>query len=62
MLLEHLMYGGTPRLGTLDWAHERPHLAAVADISADLAYLDDPTDRAELEEWMIALRTKIEEL
>lgn len=35
-LLEHMIFQGTERLGTLDWAAEAPHLEAIAELYEEL--------------------------
>ncbi len=49
--LEHLLANkGTQRLGTTDWAAEKPHLDAIRDLYDALAATDDPQERAALYE------------
>ena len=52
-LLEHLMFGGTSELGTTDYAAERPHLRAMADLTTTLAGTDDPEERSALERLLV---------
>lgn len=44
--LEHMMFKGTARLGTLDAAAEAPHVAAIAGLYDRLAATADPPARA----------------
>lgn len=44
--LEHMMFKGTPRLGTLDAAAEAPHLREIAQLYERLAAAADPDARA----------------
>ncbi|WP_434416554.1 insulinase family protein [Nannocystis pusilla] len=46
--LEHMMFKGTARLGTLDGEAEAPHVAAVAELYDRLAATADPAGRAEI--------------
>jgi predicted Zn-dependent peptidase len=48
-LVEHLVFGGTDRLGTVDWAHEAPHLEDERDLTALLARSTDEDERRDLE-------------
>ena len=44
--LEHMLFKGTGRFGTLDMAAEQPHIDAVAQLYRDLRATEDPAQRA----------------
>lgn len=46
--LEHMQFKGTPRIGTLDWAAEKPHLDRITQIYDELFATTDDAKRAEL--------------
>lgn len=46
--LEHMNFKGTPKLGTIDWAKEKPHLDRITEIYDELFRTTDPAKRAEL--------------
>jgi predicted Zn-dependent peptidase len=46
--LEHMLFKGTERLGTLDWAQERPHIERIADLYEQHFHETDPEKRAAL--------------
>lgn len=47
--LEHMMFKGTDRLGTTDWAAERPHLEAIEQLYAQLAEVKDDEEHRRIE-------------
>ena len=47
--LEHMMFKGTARLGTLDAAAEAPHLSEIAGLYDQLATTADPAARAAIQ-------------
>lgn len=44
--LEHMQFKGTTRLGTTDWAKEKPHLDAITKLYDELFRTSDPAGRA----------------
>lgn len=46
--LEHLLFKGTTRMGTLDWEAERPHIERIAELYEEHFRETDPERRAEL--------------
>ncbi len=46
--LEHMNFKGTSKLGTMDWAKEKPHLDRITEIYDELFATTDPAKRAEL--------------
>ena len=46
--LEHMQFKGTPRLGTLDWAQEKPHLDRITALYEELFGTRDPDRRKAL--------------
>ena len=48
--LEHMLFKGTRSLGTSDWAREKPLQDEIVRLYDELAGVDDPEQRASLEE------------
>ena len=46
--LEHMNFKGTSKLGTLDWAKEKPHQDRIVQLYDELFATKDPAKRAEL--------------
>lgn len=46
--LEHMLFKGTERLGTLDWERERPHIERIAELYEEHFHETDPEKRAAL--------------
>ncbi|HGG58105.1 MAG TPA: hypothetical protein ENK31_09950, partial [Nannocystis exedens] len=46
--LEHMLFKGTKRLGTLDYAAEAPHIERIAALYDELRTVDDEASRAAL--------------
>lgn len=46
---EHIMFKGTDRIGTTDWAKEKPYLDSISDLYDQIQATNDPTRRHELQ-------------
>ena len=46
--LEHMLFKGTSRLGTVDWEQEKPHLDAINELYDQLFGTTDPEARAKI--------------
>jgi predicted Zn-dependent peptidase len=46
--LEHMLFKGSPRIGTLDWEKEKPHLDRITALYDELFGTTDPAKRTEL--------------
>ena len=46
--LEHMLFKGTTRLGTLDYAKEKPHLDRIVELYEKHFHAKDPAERARL--------------
>ena len=46
---EHIMFKGTDRIGTTDWAAEKPYLDSISDLYDQIQATNDPVRRHELQ-------------
>ena len=46
--LEHMLFKGTSRMGTIDWEKEKPHLDRIAELYDQLRETDDPEERKQI--------------
>lgn len=58
---EHMMFKGTDKIGTIDYAAEKPFLDQIADKYDELGETDDPKRRAEIQREINALSVQASE-